>query len=659
MQKTYKLLIILCSGLICFALLAKQPAPDQRPKRSKPVQKERHQRTQRPPQAIGVILTFHKWPSKKEQRQISEILNQDSLTLSKKFKSFKALVFSWPKLKTKNKAQKVCRKLSQLKNLNYCEPDALLRPNAPADSETEAGSCAADCGSESELSDILQELSNIGGVSKKSCELFSTQYQLDNHSSISDYWALEMVGADLLREELEKAPPLPEDKLLIALFDVPIEKHYEYMSSIISHEGPQAVTPPLGDHIEYFDSEYPSYVMQTIRDLSSEGRQPSFITSALSWSNGQTTYDIMSKITPPSVVVISAGNKRHLRSINKTKTQFSKDFDGILVGSLAPDGTVTTYSQDDEEVHILAPGDQFMVSFDSEGNYEPFGGTSGAVALTAGSLAGFEWLSGYHPTPAEAKILLENTATPTLYSAFHNPRKNGVGMLNAYKLGMTAKKLKSKCGDNADCFKTEIQNPENYTFSLEENILEEVQRAFPECSGQKIQGKCDDKKQALKKLRKAVLLDAGNVELSKQLYCIYKQEDFSDSAFAVEANLAAATKNLDHLNSEHMGNLLYYERQYSRLFSQIDKDTKLNFFNQLLDRGDLDRSAKRYLFKALVSIGGAEVLAPLERMLDDPDFQTIAGNRITVPSELLRRIINLDESERAIALESLNSIINP
>ena len=57
-------------------------------------------------------------------------------------------MFSWPKLKTKNKAQKVCRKLSKLKNLNYCEPDALLRPDnasAKSDSETEAGSPVTTC----------------------------------------------------------------------------------------------------------------------------------------------------------------------------------------------------------------------------------------------------------------------------------------------------------------------------------------------------------------------------------------------------------------------------------------------------------------------------------------------------------------------------------
>ena len=112
-RNKYKLFIALCFGLIGFTLSAKQLAPDQRLNRSKPVLKENRQRKTKPPQAIGVILSFHKWPSEKEQQNISKILNQDGLTLSKKFESFKALVFSWPKLKNKKQSSKGLSKFIQ------------------------------------------------------------------------------------------------------------------------------------------------------------------------------------------------------------------------------------------------------------------------------------------------------------------------------------------------------------------------------------------------------------------------------------------------------------------------------------------------------------------------------------------------------------------
>ena len=116
------------------------------------------------------------------------------------------------------------------------------------------------------------------------------------------------------------------------------------------------------------------------------------------------------------------------------------------------------FSQEHEEVHILAPSDSWrlITSSDENGTLRRFGGTSGAVPLVTGSLAGFEWLSGYHPTAKEVKLLLEQTAIPTLSSNVE-PRLNGFGMVNAYKLGMVGKRLKEICGTDVSCFKDRIQ----------------------------------------------------------------------------------------------------------------------------------------------------------------------------------------------------------
>lgn len=126
---------------------------------------------------------------------------------------------------------------------------------------------------------------------------------------------------------------------------------------------------------------------------------------------------------------MSAGNN-HPFPLRASKAQASREIDAVVVGSIAPDGQRSGFSQQGREVHVSAPADYYMSSVDRNGNYAKFGGTSGATPLVTGSLAGFEWLSGYHPIAAEAKLLLEKTAIPTL-SANKDPRMNGVGMLNA------------------------------------------------------------------------------------------------------------------------------------------------------------------------------------------------------------------------------------
>lgn len=93
---------------------------------------------------------------------------------------------------------------------------------ALSESETEADStCTDDC-VHPQTSDqkTTFEIQNIiqAALPTESCELLPTEHQLKD-GKLTDYWAQEMIGADLLREEIKKAPPLPEDKFLVAVFD--------------------------------------------------------------------------------------------------------------------------------------------------------------------------------------------------------------------------------------------------------------------------------------------------------------------------------------------------------------------------------------------------------------------------------------------------------
>ena len=262
----------------------------------------------------------------------------------------------------------------------------------------------------------------------------------------------------------------------------------------------------------------------------------------MGWSKSEDIYEVFQKLSPPAIVVTVAGNEFPER-LEDVKTKASKNFDAIIVGSFSPKGFVSDFSNSGEEVHILAPSDNWITSAGINREYEKFGGTSGATPLVTGSLAAFEWLSGYHPTSNEAKILLEKTATPTLHS-HEEPQVNGVGLLNAYKLGEVAKRLKQKCKDKSlFCFKEEILNAENYHFDLEKwdkDLKKDLSKAFPNCVTEKKPvdssevSNCEEKGEVFKRLRKAVLLNPKESrELLKSLSCIYEEGGFVQNTEAL------------------------------------------------------------------------------------------------------------------------------
>ena len=523
-----------------------------------------------------------------------------------------------------------------------------LHPNntsALSESETEADSpsCTDDCiNPQTSDQKTTSEIQNIikAAMPKESCELLPTEHQLKD-GKLSDYWAQEMIGADLLREEIEKAPSLPEDKFLVAVFDS-VDKfsdHGIYVQNLISHDEDQAVLPGLNDsQIQFFQTHGASQYMSAVENITrgfkqdiqnpitdnvqiatekllSQRRIPSFINNSMNWEESRTIYEAMSKIHPPAILVKAAGND-YPWSLDPIDSQFSKNFGSILVGSLSPSGLVSDFSQEGEEVHILAPADNWITSVDNEGKYEKFGGTSGSAPLVTGSLAGFEWLSGYHPTPAEAKLLLEQTAIPTIHSEFEHPQRNGVGMLNAYKLGMVAKRLKEKCKKNDHCFKMEIFNPKNYEFPIdEENILEQTNKAFPQCSDEdQLQAiSCADKKSAFKKLRQAVLLDIENISLLEKLHCVYTQEGFSENAFNVETAIAAVTMDEDRLwklsHRNKIEAVKIAQRIRGKIGLEILKDSKQ----------DSDPNVKMEVAIGAGLIGGTEGSRLLKDLALDPD----------------------------------------
>ena len=314
----------------------------------------------------------------------------------------------------------------------------------------------------------------------------------------------------------------------------------------------------------------------------------------------------------------------------------SIEFDMIIVGGFSFLGFASSFSQEGEEVHILAPANS-VTTVDDEGNPYPFDGTSASSPLVTGSLGGFKWLSGYYPTPEEAKILLKKTAIPTPY-IYEEPRKNGVGLLNSYKLGMVGKRLSEICINDDDCFRQEIRNDEHYEFSKVEGLREDLMRAFPECfpiqeeSFSEFIG-CEEKDIMFKSLRRAVLLDPEATDLWEVLSCVYREAGFSLNSFALDiisiSSLGSRDQMIDGIIPILRENP-YVNSDVIEAIERIGGETEVQIFKSLFNARDF--KVRMTVVDATLKMEEEERIKILEHLVSDEHISVrisvsrVAGN---------------------------------
>ena len=247
-----------------------------------------------------------------------------------------------------------------------------------------------------------------------------------------------------------------------------------------------------------------------------------------------------------------------------------------------------------------------------------------------GSLFAFEWLSGYRPTAEEAKILLKKTSIPTLHS-FEVPQRNGHGMLNTYKLGQAAKKFKiekAKCDEKTEeekrkiCITNIINGNDIYQFEEEAGLEQKINESFPQCNNGNSEliskTSCTEKKEALKSLRKGVLLnsdDPNKAYLWKKLSCIYKSEGFDNNAEAIDRIYLAVSGDENFLNNLAKGDR-FDKINAARLAGNMKK---VEILKQLSE--DNDQCVKVSVVRTLknaVGLGGwSEELQNIARNLEE------------------------------------------
>ena len=159
------------------------------------------------------------------------------------------------------------------------------------------------------------------GIVSDSQELITME---EEKATLSDFWAQEMTGTDLLREEVKTVPPLKKKSFIAVLeSEKPIfenekenpdyKPHVRFVENLISHEGPQAVLPELTrEQIFFVQADKSSdYVFEDSNEQKIlAAASPSFINISMEWAkHNEIVYKKLKSLSPPSVVVTSTGNK--------------------------------------------------------------------------------------------------------------------------------------------------------------------------------------------------------------------------------------------------------------------------------------------------------------------------------------------------------------
>ena len=401
-------------------------------------------------------------------------------------------------------------------------------------------------GGELPLTPFQIELSNM---QNQICSLDSSSQDPQNEG-LSYHWAQMLIGSDLLREDvsdlevdINSHPDIRTN--WIAIFDNIHQSDIlrtRNLRNLISGKDIHAVLPDLLEEkkVGMFYTSSPQNYIDVTNQLT-QLPPPSFVSNPVEWNNKRSIYYALQFISQTfgPIIVTTSGN-RFLKKLDDQKIAASRDFGVIVTGGFGSEGFAIDSSQQGEDVFILAPSNFYITSTNEDGTLERFNsGTAGASTLVTATLAIFEWLSGYHPSPQEAKQLLKLTAIPTLHS-HEIPRRNGVGVLNTYKIGRLGYLLSQKCPNkDISCFQRELRNRENYYFHLSPNLAEEVTKAFPNCPLYRdkvlaLEGKCEDKIKAFNNLRRAILLSPEKKELWETLGCIYKEEALHINAQTID-----------------------------------------------------------------------------------------------------------------------------
>ena len=237
---------------------------------------------------------------------------------------------------------------------------------------------------------------------------------------------------------------------MIAVWDSNrISPHGSKVGHTIAGPRPSAVIP-LHTQIPYYELALINYnrLYQSCERLGIFC--PNYINISMGeWHNTPNMLNIISTMSSRgSTIITSAGNRSQTPS-ELIKSQAAQSSRVLMATAIDSKGFPTLFTSYNHAAAIAVPTGRRneMRSYDSDGKERVFGGTSAAASLTTGSFGGFTFLSDYSPGNHEGALLLEKTAIPLPFLPSTNLL--GKGILNSYKIGMVALRLKQQCKDQS------------------------------------------------------------------------------------------------------------------------------------------------------------------------------------------------------------------
>ena len=389
-----------------------------------------------------------------------------------------------------------------------------------------------------------------------------------------------------------------------------------------------------------------------------EGRCSHYIGNSMGWDRGGLTEDVFRSMNEDhgTVGVLASGNIN--KPVAETEIRLAREGRLIVVGSVDPLGRPSDFSNYSSDLTISVPSDEFIRSYDFLGRPATFGGTSASQPLTTASLLAFTKITAYPLSSQQATALLKKTALH--FPSMPSLNSMGAGMLNAYKIGEIAFRLKRACQNFKAkarydlCISNALKYDVTYQFDLtreRSKVMSDAQRAFPNCFSKESsqESTCEEKIESLKRLRQLAFLDSSDQEAWEIISCIHRQNGLTTQAeFYYEMAQRLNKSDKDVLEE------LFRDKKYDQLLKAIHPEN-IGQVLSLINLNDPDVDSELLEFAAKASIQGLvyghDVKDMLREVLNHRNVDLETSNAVGIaivdyfshiedPIELFNFIIN-------------------
>ena len=182
----------------------KQRNKQRNPQQRNPQEETPPENQQGRSQTAGILLEYRRMPpSGKEQADIFRVAEENDLVKTDELPSSKLWLFSWKDDKEKDSlyAFFACLALDSFPSVESCQPNYILRPRSDFMKDFESiqlppASVLPEQAPKLDQTDALQTCNII--------QAHQPQSYSEANTLAGRYWAQNMIGADLLREEIKK-----------------------------------------------------------------------------------------------------------------------------------------------------------------------------------------------------------------------------------------------------------------------------------------------------------------------------------------------------------------------------------------------------------------------------------------------------------------------